>query len=210
MTNTNYTSVPEEIINAVTHGIGAILGVVGLVILLIISVGSGQLEKTIGFSIFGATLIAMYLISTLFHSLSYTKAKRILRTLDHSSVFLFIAGTYTPFTLITLKGNLGWILLTIAWAMAICGIILKIFYIDKQKLSLILYLSLGWMGIVLATKPLISNLPATGFILLVSGGILYTIGTLFYTWKRLRFHHGIWHLCVLGGSIFHFATMFYI
>lgn len=182
----------------------------GLPVLLIFSAKSGHIEKIVGFSIFGATLILMYLTSSLFHSLSYTRAKNVFRILDHSSIFLFIAGTYTPFTLVTLKGSLGWILLTAVWVMAICGMLFKIFHIDKLKLSLVLYLSLGWMGVVVAAKPLVSYLPATGFTLLISGGILYTVGILFYIWKRLRFHHGVWHLCVLGGSVCHFAAMFYI
>lgn len=206
----NYTSILEEIINAISHGLGVIFGIVGLPVLLIFSAKNGNIEKIVGFSIFGATLILMYLISSLFHSLSYTRAKRVFRILDHSSIFLFIAGTYTPFTLVTLKGSLGLILLAAVWVMAICGILFKIFHLDKLRLSLVLYLFMGWMGAVVATKPLVSYLPAFGFTLLISGGILYTVGILFYIRKRLRFHHGVWHLCVLGGSVCHFAAMFYI
>ena len=206
----NYTSILEEIINAIIHGLGVIFGIVGVAVLLIFSSKNGNIEKIVGLSIFGATLILMYLISTLFHCLSYTRAKRVFRILDHSSIFLFIAGTYSLFTLVTLKGSLGIILLTAVWMMAICGILFRIFYIDKLKLSLVMYLSLGWMGVVLAAKPLVSHLPARGFTLLLSGGIIYSVGILFYIWKRLRFHHGLWHLCVLGGSVCHFAAMFYI
>lgn len=187
-----------------------ILGIVGLTMLLIFSAKDGNIKKMIGFSIFGATLILMYLISSLFHSLVYTRAKKVFRILDHSSIFLFIAGTYTPFTLVTIKSSLGLILLTVVWVVAIFGILFRIFYIDKMKISLVMYLSLGWIGVIVAIKPLFFNLPTRGFTLLLLGGIIYTVGILFYIWKRLRFHHGLWHLCVLGGSVCHFAAMFYI
>ena len=207
---TNYTSILEEIINAVSHGFGFILGIAGLPILLIFAVKNGSFEKTLGLAVFSVTLILMYLASTLFHSLSYTRANKIFRIFDHSAIFLFIAGTYTPFALVTLVGSLGLVLLITIWISAVCGIVFKIFYINKIKLSLVLYLLMGWFGAVVVSKPLISNLPVHGFKILLLGGLFYSCGIVFYIWKKLRFHHSLWHLCVLGGSVCHFTAMFYI
>lgn len=203
----NNNSVCEEIFNAITHGIGTALGFIGFVFLLTYAVKSQDTIKIIAFGIFGMTGFLMYLMSTLFHSLTFTKAKRVFRILDHSSIFLFIAGTYTPFTILAIKGKLGWIILTFVWIMAVTGIIFKAFNIDNLKISLIFYLMMGWIGII-AFKPLISHLSMSGFILLLSGGVFYTIGTFFYTKKKLLFNHGIWHIFVLAGSLCHFAVIF--
>lgn len=210
MKQNNNASITEEVLNSITHGIGALLSVAGLVVLLLLALETNSTQKIIAFSIFGITLTFMYLTSTLFHSFIFTKAKKVFRILDHSSIFLFIAGTYTPFAFIAMPGILGKIVLASVWSIAILGIILKIFYINKPKIvSIISYIAMGWLSLAVL-KPLSLSLPTTTIILLISGGFMYTLGTIFYAWEKLKFNHAIWHLFVIGGSICHFFTMFYL
>lgn len=204
------TSIIEEIFNIITHGFGMILSIVGFLMLLNFANKNFSLEKIIGFSIFGIVIIFSYTVSTLYHSLIFTKAKKVFKILDHSSIFLLIAGTYTPFLLIALNGKLGLVLLFSIWFFAILGIILKVFYIHKfKKLSLIFYLFMGWF-ILFGIKPLLGFLPINAVALLVLGGLSYTFGIAFYLFKKLPFSHAIWHIFVLSGTISHFFAMFYL
>jgi len=210
MTRKENTSIIEEVFNIITHGLGIILSIVGLIILLNFANKDLGLKRIIGFSVFGTVIIFSYTISTLYHSLIFTKAKKILKVLDHSSIFLLIAGTYTPFMLIVLKGKLGLILLALMWILAVLGIFFKVFYIHKfKKLSLVFYLFMGWF-IVFGIKPLLVSLPIGLIGLIVLGGLFYTFGVVFYAWKKLPFNHVIWHIFVLSGSICHFFAMFYL
>jgi hemolysin III len=210
MVRKNHTSVIEEIFNAITHGIGAILSIIGLVTLLILAHNSGNLMKNIGFAVFGGAVTFAYLSSTLYHSLSFTGAKNVFKILDHSSIFLLIAGTYTPFILLALKGQHGLILLSIIWLITVSGIVLKSCFPHKlEKLFLVLYLLMGWL-IVIETKTLLVVLPLQAVVLLGLGGIAYTSGVAFYLSRRLPFHHMIWHIFVLCGSILHFCALFYL
>ena len=194
----------EEIANAVIHGFGVLLSIAALVLLIVHSATYGTVWHIVSFTIFGITMLLMYLFSTLLHSLPTGKAKDILEIFDHSAIYFFIAGTYTPFCLIVLDGWVRWTLLGIVWGIAIGGTIFKVFFVKKYMLvSTLLYILMGWM-IVFAWNPLVSFLGPNGIILLVAGGILYTVGAIFYVWRGFRFHHAIWHLFVLAGSIMHF------
>lgn len=197
----------EEIANSVTHGIGAALAVIGLTLLIILSVIYGDAWRVVGFSIYGASLIILYLASTLYHSVQYPKAKRVLRTFDHTSIYVLIAGTYTPFLLIAVRGTLGWTLLAVVWLMAITGIIWKIFFLGRfEVMATIMYVLMGWMGVI-AFRQMLVNIPPLGVTMLFAGGIVYTVGVVFYAWEKLPYNHAIWHLFVLGGSICHFVAI---
>lgn len=162
-------------------------------------------------AIFGASLVMMYAASSLFHGVQHPRAKHILRVIDHSLIYVLIAGTYTPFTLITLHGPWGWSLFGVTWGLALFGIVFKIFATGKfEKLSLAIYLGMGWCAIV-AVKPLLAALPAGGLILMLLGGLTYSAGVVFYVREHMRYHHAVWHVFVLGGSVFHyFAIFFYV
>lgn len=213
MENTNKPSnglCKEEISNAVSHGIGIILAIAGLVILLVQANMFGTTKHIVTFSIFGTTLILLYLASTLYHSCPEGRVKKILKICDHSAIFLLIAGSYTPLTLIVLQGKLGWTLFAVVWAIAIGGIVFKTLCIEKFKsFSTVLYILMGWL-VIFAIKPLYLSLNRTSIIFLVLGGLFYTLGTVFYKWKSLKYSHAIWHLFVLAGSICHFFTMFFL
>lgn len=200
----------EEVTNAVLHGIGVGLSIAALVILIIFARLNGNISHTIGFSVYGTTLIVLYLSSTLYHSFSRVKIKKFLRIMDHSSIFLLIAGTYTPLTLISLQGNIGWILLAVIWSIALIGVFLKIVWFNQTAIaSLVLYVVMGWL-IIFAIKPLVASIDPIGIRLLILGGVLYTIGIIFYRLRQVRFSHAIWHLFVLAGSICHFFTMLFL
>lgn len=198
----------EEIFNSVTHGIGAIMAVIGLVVFFVIrSRFNGNLQN-ISFGIFVGSLILMFLMSALGHSLSFTKAKKVFLIFDHSSIFLLIAASYSPFALVPLRGTLGWILLSVVWLLAIGGIIFKALSAEKMKLlTVLLYLGMGWIGI-LAIYPLFITVKHTVFLLVVLGGVSYSLGTIFYGSKKIRFNHTIWHLFVLLGSTCHFFAVY--
>lgn len=197
----------EEIANAITHGIGTLLAIAALVLLIVFAAIDGTAWYVVSFSIFGATLVILYLESTLYHSLTGHRVKRLFRKFDHMSIYLLIAGTYTPFCLTVLRGALGWTIFGIIWASAVTGIVLKAFYTGKRdKLSTALYIVMGWM-VLIAIKVLYTRMTFNGFIFLVIGGILYTVGAFFYSNNKIFFNHSIWHLFVMGGSVFHFFSV---
>ena len=206
----DYKSWKEEIWNAITHGIGLVLSIPALVMLIIFAVNRGTVEHVVSFSIFGTTMFLLYLMSTLLHSMP-EKYKKVFSILDHSAIYLLIAGTYTPFLLVSLNGALGWTLFGIVWGLAVCGILFKCFFIHRfEFVSLIFYVLMGWL-IIIAIKPLYAEISLSGMILLVTGGIFYTVGAVFYAWRKLPFNHAIWHLFVIAGSAFmYFCVLFYV
>lgn len=204
-------TVKEEIANGITHGIGILFGIAALTILLIFSIKKGEVLSIVSFSIYGACIILMYLASTLYHSIPKQNIKKILRVFDHSSIYLFIAGTYTPIALLTMKGYLRVGILTAIWLIAIFGIVFKITTYTKmdkfKKLSLTLYLSMGWIA-VFTVKPIIQMTSLRFFIWILVGGLIYTLGTIFYSMKKVPYSHAIWHVFVLGASVVHFLGIF--
>ena len=197
----------EEILNGITHGIGAVFGVVALTILLVLSILKRQPSAIVSFSIYGASIILMYTFSTLYHSIKNTKAKDVLRVFDHSSIFLFIAGTYTPLAKLALTGRLRLIILIGVWAIALIGVTFKILTygkFDKYELpSLILYIAMGWIAVI-PIKAIINATSINFFYWILAGGLLYTLGTIFYSSKKIPYNHAIWHLFVLAASVTHF------
>ena len=203
-------SFKEEIINSITHGVGFFLSIAGLSILVILSVHKGDPWKITAFSIYGATLIIMFLNSTLYHGITHSKIKHFFQKLDHSSIFILIAGTYTAITLTAMRGTWGWTLFGIIWGLAISGIIFKLIFFGRyKKINMAIYLIMGWM-ILIAIKPLILMVPSPTLLWIIIGGLFYTIGTIFYAWQSLSYNHVIWHVFVLGGSVSHFIGMLYI
>lgn len=199
----------EEIAHAITHGIGALLSIAGLVLLIVFSSLKGNPWLIVSVTVFGSTMLLMYLASTIVHSLPEGKWKDIFQIFDHSSIYLFIAGSYTPFLLVTLRNEIGWVLFGIIWGIALIGVIFKIFFVKKfLVLSTLFYILMGWL-IVLVWEPLTMVMDGTGLMLLVIGGLFYTVGAVFYVWRRIPYHHAIWHLFVLAGSTFHFFSIFY-
>jgi hemolysin III len=199
----------EAIANSISHGIGMLLSIAGLVILVVWAAGSGSGWHLVSFSIFGGTLILLYLASTLYHSLPVPRVKQAFKIIDHSAIFLLIAGTYTPFMLVHLRGPWGWSILGIIWALAILGILMKVFYISRfRKTSVVLYVFMGWLGII-AFKEIFAHLPPLSLTLLILGGVSYTAGLTFYGWRRLPYHHAVWHIFVIGGSISHYLAVWY-
>lgn len=194
-----------------THGLGAVLSVAGLTVIVAYATLYGETRHVVGSAIFGATLVLMYTASTLYHSIPLPRAKRVLQIIDHSSIYLLIAGTYTPFTLVTLQGSMGWWLFGLVWGLAVFGVAFKLFTTGRyEKLSLAIYIGMGWC-VVLAIRPLMSALETGGLVLLLAGGLSYTGGVAFYVRERLRYHHAIWHAFVLAGSVLHyFAVLFYV
>ncbi len=201
----------EELAHAITHGLGAVLAIAGLAILVARASLYGDTWHLVAVSIFGATLVLMYTASTLYHSIPLPRAKHVLRVIDHSLIYFLIAGTYTPFTLVTLRGPWGWSLFGFTWGLAILGVVFKIFATGRfEKVSLAIYLGMGWCAVA-AIQPLLQNLEPGGLALMLAGGLTYSGGVVFYLWQRLRYHHAIWHLFVLGGSVLHFfAILFYV
>ncbi len=201
----------EELLNSITHGTGILLSIAALVLLIIFSSLYGSARHIVSCSIFGITLILLYTASTLYHSIQKPQVKRFLKIFDHSCIYFLIAGTYTPFLLVTLRGVLGWTMFGVIWFLAVSGVVLKIFFVHRFKIiSTIAYILMGWI-IIFAIKPLVASLPSGGVVWLVAGGLAYTLGVVFYAWKKLPFNHAIWHLFVLAGSICHFfAVIFYV
>ena len=203
-------TVMEEIANSITHGLGFGLSVAGLTILVVLASMEGDPWRITSFAIYGSSLTILYLVSTLYHSLTHSRTKAIFRRLDHSAIYLLIAGTYTPVILISLRTTWVLYLLPIVWTMAIIGIYIKIFYIHRyERLSLAFYIFMGWMALF-AVKPLFHAIPIESFIWIIVGGFSYTCGVIFYSWVRLPYHHTIWHIFVLAGSISHYIGMLYI
>ena len=201
----------EELANSITHGIGLMLSVAGLITLLALAVLRGATWHIVGCGVFGVSLVALYAASTLYHSSWSPRVKHILKIVDHAAIYLLIAGTYTPFTLVNLRGPWGWTLLGVIWALCLFGVLFKVFHVDRfPVMSTAVYVLMGWLGVV-AIKPLIEYVPLGGLVWLLAGGILYTAGVLFFAWKRVPFNHAIWHLFVMGGSICHYvAVLLYV
>ncbi len=201
----------EELANSITHGLGVALSIAGLVILVVLSALHGNAWHVVSCAIYGTTMILLYTASTLYHSFQNPNIKRAMRVLDHSSIYLLIAGTYTPFTLVTLHGPWGWSLFGVVWGLALAGIAFKVYFTGRfPKISTIIYVGMGWIAII-AIKPLIDILPTGGLIFLFGGGLSYTFGVIFYVWHKLPYHHAVWHLFVLGGTVLHFfAILLYV
>lgn len=197
----------EELANAITHGIGVLASVAALVLLVTFAALHGDAWGVTSGAIFGTALVALYSASTIYHSLRSERAKQFFRKLDHASIFLLIAGTYTPYLLVSLRGPWGWSLFGVVWGLCGTGMILKFFLAGRfRAISTVIYILTGWM-IMIAIKPLMGALPAGGIWLLAAGGLCYTGGTIFYLSKSLRYHHAIWHLFVLAGSSCHFFSV---
>ncbi len=198
--------------NSLTHGAGILLSVVGSIVLFFLSYNSPHPDtlKVMSFAIYGVSLILLYTASTLYHSTTRPALKKTFQIIDHVSIYLLIAGTYTPFTLVTLRGNWGWTVFAVIWTLAFMGIVFQLFfYTDKlRKISAIIYILMGWV-IVIAIKPLTDNLPTGGLLWMLAGGIFYSGGVFFYIRKKNPFNHVIWHFFVLGGSITHFFAIFF-
>ncbi len=204
-----YYPTTEEKINILTHGLGLLLSIAALVLLVIHASTHGTARHIVSFTIFGASLILLYSASTLYHYSQKPDIRRKLNILDHASIYVLIAGTYTPFTLITLKGWLGWTIFGITWGIAIIGVFFKLFYTGRfDKISTIAYVAMGWI-IIFAVKPLIENLPLNGLYWLLAGGIFYTIGAVLYSVKKIKFNHAIFHVFVLLGSFSHFMAIYF-
>lgn len=199
----------EELFNAATHGSGVFIAAIICIFLLVTTIREGNFLKIITFNVYGIALLLMYIISTLFHILAHTRAKKVFRFLDHATIFVLIAGTYTPIVTTTVGGFWGWFLLSMVWTVALCGIFSKIYYIDNLKISLTFYLVLSWVGF-LFINTLIKSISINGIILLILGGIIYTFGVFFYVQKKIPFNHAIWHVFVLVGSLCHFSMMLFL
>lgn len=201
----------EEIAHAVSHGVGIVLAIGGLATLVAMAALRGDVWHVATSAVFGATLVLLYTASTVYHAVPWPRAKRVLRVLDHSAIYLAIAGTYTPFTLGPLRGPWGWTLFGVVWIGAIVGIVQKSLALGRAPIfSVVLYALLGW-SVVVAFGPLTRHLAPAGVSLLLAGGLCYTVGILFFAWDRLRYHHFIWHLLVLAGSVLHYlAVLFFV
>jgi hemolysin III len=204
-------SLGEEIANSITHGVGAILAIAGLAILTAFSALKGDVWHLVACSIYGATLIFQYTASTLYHSITNVKAKSVLQVIDHIAILFLIAGTYTPVTLVNLRGPWGWSLFGVLWGLVVAGVIIEVTPLRKIKsLSIGLYMLMGWVAVI-AIKPIFASIETGGLVFLFLGGLFYSIGVIFYGWKRLPFNHAIWHLFVFVGSVLHFfMILFYV
>ncbi len=203
--------IKEETMNALTHGLGTALSLGGLVVLVVMAALHGTAWHIVSCSIYGTTLVLLFLSSTLYHSFRDPRIKHILRIIDHASIYLLIAGTYTPLTLVTLRGGWGWSLFGVIWGLAAAGIVFQVFFIGRFRLvQTLVYVAMGWL-VIIAGHPLIAHMSVRGLIWILAGGLFYTVGAVFYLWKKLPYSHAVWHLFVLGGSICHyFAILFYV
>jgi hemolysin III len=201
----------EEIANSFTHGIGLILSLAGLAILIFLAWTKGGKAHIISCSIYGATLVLVYAASTLYHGVQDPRVKQIFKLFDHAAIYLVIAGTYTPFTLISLRGFWGWTLLVLVWSLSLFGIAFKLAFVNRYRwVSMGLYLIIGWLAII-AAKPIITSIPQDCLYLIAGGGVAYMTGLIFYAWERLPFSHTIWHVFVIVGSVCHYcAILFYV
>ena len=201
----------EELAHSITHGVGLLAAVAGLVVLTVLASATGDPWRITACAIYASTLVLLYAASTLYHSLSATKARAVLRVLDHSAIFLLIAGTYTPFALVSLRGPWGWTLLAIVWGLAVVGVTAKaVFGARWPVVSTAIYLAMGWTAVI-AVKPIVTHVPPGAIAWLLAGGLAYTGGVVFYAWTRLRYSHAIWHLFVLAGSACHYiAVVLYV
>lgn len=200
----------EEVANSISHGLGLLLALVALPILVLAAIEVGSVRFLIGVSVFGGTMVLLYLASTLYHTISHEKAKQLFRVFDHTAIFLLIAGSYTPFGLGVLRGPWGWSLLAIVWTLAIIGITLKINSRTRHsRITIVLYVIMGWLAVV-AVKPIVMLIPVPGILLILAGGLAYTGGLAFFAAQRIRYNHFIWHLFVIAGTTCHFfAVLWY-
>ena len=197
----------DELLNVVTHAFGALLAIAGLIILVVFSSLEGTPWHVVSFAVFGSALVILYTVSALYHAFTSTKLKSLFRKFDHMAIFLLIAATYTPFCLTVLNGWIGWSLFGVVWALALGGIVLKVFATGRYEgLSTALYVAMGWV-VILFIKPVYSATPMEGFVFLMIGGAFYSIGVFFFVKDKARYFHGIWHLFVMGGSFFHFFAV---
>lgn len=198
----------EEIFNSVTHGVGSLLSIAGTVVLIVFSAINSDACAVVSSAVYGASLIILYTMSTLYHSITNEKAKKFFRIMDHNTIFFLIAGTYTPYTLAVLRSPLGWVLFGIVWGAAAIGIVLNSIDLEKfSKISVVCYIAMGWV-IIIAVKPLMSSMPFISFALLVAGGIFYTIGVIFYAIKKVKYFHSVWHIFTVIGSALHYFSVF--
>ncbi len=204
-------SLGEEIANAVTHGLGVLLAIAGLSVLSAFAAVNGDAAHVVASVVFGSALVLCYTTSTLYHAIALQRARHFLRALDHSAIFLLIAGTYTPFMLVSLGGTLGWAMLAVVWTLAAAGIGARLALRGRRhNVVVACYVAMGWI-VVFAIKPLVASLPAGGLALLLAGGLAYTFGVIFYKWRSLPYNHAVWHGFVLAGSALHFfAVLFYV
>ncbi|PJK16309.1 hemolysin D [Chryseomicrobium excrementi] len=198
----------EELLNALIHGLGALLSVAALVVLIVAGAQTGDAWHIVSFTVFGTSMLILYTSSTLVHSFPEGKAKDWFEWLDHSSIYWFIAGTYTPFLFLAVEGALAWVLFGIVWALAIGGTLFKLYFVKRfVKLSTFLYVVMGWL-IVFAWNPLTAAMTQEGLWLLIAGGVLYTVGAIFYVWRGFLYHHAVWHVFVLAASVCHFFSVY--
>lgn len=204
--NKRYT-LGEEIFNAVSHGAGGLLSIAGTVVLIVLCAVYSDAWSVISACVYGASLIILYTMSTLYHAITNEKAKKFFRVMDHNTIFFLIAGTYTPFTLVTLRGKLGWILFGIVWGSALIGFILNSIDLEKfRKPSVVCYILMGWV-IIIAVKPMLNSLPGLSLVFLLLGGIFYTVGVIFYSLKKIKWFHSVWHLFTVAGSVLHYFSV---
>ena len=204
--NKRYT-LGEEIFNSVSHGVGALLAIAGTVVLIVMTALYSDPWGVVSSAVYGGALIILYTMSTLYHAITNEKAKQVMRVMDHVTIFLLIAGTYTPITLVTLRGTLGWVLFGFIWGAAALGIVLNAIDLERfRKISVVCYIIMGW-AIIAAIVPLINSLPTISLVFLLIGGVLYSVGVIFYAIKKIKYFHSIWHLFTIGGSVFHYFAI---
>ena len=204
-----YYSEAEELLNRCTHGIGALISLIGVFALISLAAGEHDSYRIVSACVYGGAMVTFYCLSTAYHSVRKPYVRYVFRILDHSSIYLMIAGSYTPFALVTLRGPWGWSLFGTVWGLGVVGAVSKIFTTHRLRfIGPLLYIALGWI-VVIALKPLSAALAANGLLLLFAGGVAYTVGVVFYLWDSLPYNHAIWHLFVLTGSACHFCAIFY-
>ena len=197
----------EEIASSVTHGAGLVLAVGAVPVLIVLGALRGDAVHVAGFSVYGSSLVLVYATSTLYHAFQRPRVKHVLRILDHAAIYLLIAGTYTPVTLLSMDGVWGWTLLGAVWTLAVLGCVFKLFFVDRfEGFSTVLYLVMGWL-VVLVLKPFVASVPPDALLWLIAGGLSYTFGVVFFVWERLPYNHAVWHLFVIGGSACHYVAM---
>lgn len=200
----------EETAHSITHGFGALLSIAALAVAIVLASFTKDPWVIVSVTIYGTTMLLMYLSSTIVHALPEGKVKDIFQIIDHAAIYLFIAGTYTPLLLISLRSSLGWMIFGIVWGIALAGIIFKIFFVKKFLImSTVFYLLMGWM-IVLVWEPMLAAMPQQTILYLAVGGLFYTVGAVFYVWRKIPYHHVVWHLFVLAGSAFHFFAILFL
>ncbi len=197
----------EELANSLTHGVGLALSIAGFMVLVVLAAMRGSAWRIVSCAVYGSTLICLYTASTVYHGIRSRRLKRILRVCDHSAIYLLIAGTYTPFLLVNLRGSWGWSLFAVIWGLAMAGILFKVWFVEHfSVLSTVVYLLMGWLAL-LAIKPMLHSVPPRGLLWLLAGGLLYTVGVVFYAWKKVPYNHAIWHGFVLAGSTCHYFAV---